>query len=248
MNTIHQRPAIRDAAGGANTTDDPYIDAYTATIRDTNAAFYFNGQTMNIRGPFYALTPLSGMAGPSWIDQVYTTTSPANQLACTTKEYTGSGISNYVTAFGFFPGYQYYTSPNTSYTNQLPQGWSIMAREIAMMPVIRQNPPRSVHIYNGRGPAGETLTETNEYLTTCPVEALRLNVFGAGSPKAIAVVLLNWGGTPFADLKFKVLGGIVSPTTFTLASGAPLTDIINSGGTNAATMTLNDVDVVLISK
>ena len=60
-----------------------------------------------------------------------------------------------------------------------------------MMPVIRQNPPRSVHIYNGRGPAGQTLTETNEYLTTCPVEALRLNV---GNPAvAIAVVVLNWG-------------------------------------------------------
>ena len=60
------------------------------------------------------------------------------------------------------------TSPNTSHTDYLPQGWSIMAREIAMMPVIRQNPPRTVHIYNGTGPAGETLMEDNEYLTTVP--------------------------------------------------------------------------------
>jgi hypothetical protein len=54
-----------------------------------------------------------------------------------------------------------------------------MAREIAMMPVIRQNPPRTVHIYNGTGPAGETLMEDNEYLTTCPVKALRVNVVGS---------------------------------------------------------------------
>ena len=116
------------------------------------------------------------------------------------------------------------------------------------MPLIRQKPPRTVHIYNGKGPAGETLTEDNEYLTTCPVEALRVNVFGVGSPTAIAVVLLNWGGTQFPDLKFRVLGGIASPTTFKLASGEPLTGTSSTGGINSATMTLNDVDVVLISK
>jgi hypothetical protein len=45
-----------------------------------------------------------------------------------------------------------------------------------------------------------------------------------------------------------VLDGIASPTRFTLASGEALTDKINSGGINGATMTLHDVDVVLISK
>ena len=59
-------------------------------------------------------------------------------------------------------------------------------------------------------------------------------------------MLLNWGGTLFPDLKFKVLGGIASPTTFKLASGGPLSETSSSGGTNEATMTLNDVDVVLI--
>jgi hypothetical protein len=234
--------ALRDA-----TPSYPSTDPYTATIQNTNAAFYFNGQKMNIRGPFQALQPLPGVAGPSWTDQVYATGSQAGQPGCVTKEYIGSGVSNYVTAFGFFPGWQYYASPNSTYTDHLPQDWSIMAREVAMMPVIRQNPPRTVHIYNGKGPVGQTLTENNEYLTTCPVEALRVNV-GGSLPTAIGVVLLNWGGTPFSELKFKVLDGLNNPATFILASGALLSDKSSSCGTNAATMTLYDVDVVLISK
>jgi hypothetical protein len=104
-----------------------------------------------------------------------------------------------------------------------------------------------VHIYNGKGPSGETLTEANQYLSNCPVEALRLNV-GGTSPTAIGVVLLNWGGGPFHDLKFKVPDGIASPTRFALASGEALTHKIDSGGINGATMTLHDVDVVLINK
>jgi hypothetical protein len=200
---------------------------------------------MNIRGPVQMLAPLLGSDSPGWDLEFATTPS---QPVCTTKQYTGSGVSNYVTAFGFFPGWQYLASPNTTYTNCLPQGWSIMAREIAMMPAIRQNPPRTVHIYNGKGPAGDTLTETNQYLTTCPVEALRLNV-GGDSPTAIAVVLLNWGGTTFSNLKFKVLNGITSPATFKLATeGAQLSNESSTGGTNEATMTLHDVEVVLISK
>lgn len=87
----------------------------------------------------------------------------------------------------------------------------------------------------------------NQYLSNCPVEALRLNV-GGTSPTAIGVVLLNWGGAPFHDLKFKVLEGIASPTRFTLASGEVLTDKVDSSGINGATMTLHDLDVVLISK
>jgi hypothetical protein len=243
------RAPIRDVfrgnypIGNYATTAEPY----TAKIRVTNKEFYFNAKAMNIRGPFQALSPLSGASGPSWTDQVYTTSVPASQAACVTKRYTGSGVSNFVTAFGFFPGWQYYASPDFSHTNQLPQGWSIMAREIAIMPVIRLNPPRSVHIYNGKGPAGETLTEANQYLSNCPVEALRLNV-GSPSPTAIGVVLLNWGGAPFHDLKFKVLDGIASPTRFALASGEALTDKTDSGRINGATMTLHDVDVVLISK
>jgi hypothetical protein len=243
------RAPVRDVFTGNYPIGDYHTTAtpYTATIQVTNTEFYFNARVMNIRGPFQMLSPRSGPAGPTWTDQVYTTSVPANQAACVTKRYTSSGVSNFVTAFGFFPGWQYYASPDFSHTNQLPQGWSIMAREIAVMPVIRLNPPRTVLIYNGKGPAGETLTEANQYLSDCPVEALRLNV-GGTSPMAISVVLLNWGGAPFHDLKFKVPDGIASPARFTLASGEPLTDKINSGGINGATMTLHDVDVVLVSK
>jgi hypothetical protein len=122
-----------------------------------------------------------------------------------------------------------------------------MAREVAIMPVIRQAPPRTVVVYNGTGPAGETLTETNSYLTASPVEALRLNV-GGSSPTAIAVVLLNWGGAPVGQLKFNVPNGIANPATFALASGAALSGASSTGGVNAASMTLWDVDVVLIAK
>jgi hypothetical protein len=104
-----------------------------------------------------------------------------------------------------------------------------------------------VHVYNGKGPTGQTLGETNAYLTACPVEALRVNV-GGSSPTAVGVVLLNWGGAQIADLKFKVFNGIASPTTFALASGAPLNDKRDDGGTNAAAMTLYDVDVVMIAR
>jgi hypothetical protein len=71
---------------------------------------------------------------------------------------------------------------------------------------------------------------------------------GSGSPTAIGVVLLNWSGVPFSDLHLKVLNGIANPAIFTLASGAPLSQKSSDGGVNAATITLQDVDVVLISK
>lgn len=240
------RTANRDAAG-LYSSFDPYIDAYSARVQVANKDFYFDGETMNIRGPFQALAPLPAAAGPNWIDLVYATGGPALEAACVTKTYACGGLINAVTAFGFFPGYQYYASPNASHTNQLPQNWSIMAREIAMMPVIRQNLPRTVHVYNGKGPAGQTLGETNAYLTASPVEALRVNV-GDASPTAVGVVLINWGGATIDDLKFKVFNGIASPTTFALASGAPLSDKRDEDGANAATLTLHDVDVVMISK
>jgi hypothetical protein len=235
------RSAFRDAAPSA-----PSIERFSATIRITNSVFYFNDQKMNIRGPFHVLLPLSGSAGPTWTDQEYTTSNSASQPGCMTKEYRGGKISNFVTCFGFFPGWQYYASPDSSHTNHLPQGWSVMAREIALMPVVRQNPPRTVHVYSGIGPAGQTLTEANAYLTTCPVEALRLNV-GGETPTAIGVVLLNWGGAPISALKLKVLNGIANPTTFALASHTLLSNTDSSGGINVATLALQDVDVVLIS-
>jgi hypothetical protein len=99
-----------------------------------------------------------------------------------------------------------------------------------------------VHVYNSKGPAVQTLTEADSHLTTCPVEALGLKV-GGGTPTAIAVVLLNWGGTPLADLRVKVLGGIARPARVELASGAPLGIVGSIGGTNEVSMRLEDVDV-----
>jgi hypothetical protein len=138
------RAPIRDVFPGQYPLGDYHTTAapYAASIQITDTAFYFNAKTMNIRGPFQALSPLAGAAGPSWTDQVY---SPANPAACVTKQYTGSGVSNFVTAFGFFPGWQYYASPDFSHTNQLPQGWSIMAREIAIMP--RSTKPAAARAY-----------------------------------------------------------------------------------------------------
>ena len=199
-----------------------------------------------MRGPVQALSALSGTAGPSSTDHIYTGGGLAGKPAGVTKQYAGNGVSNFVTAFGFFPGWQYYASPDSTYTDQLPQGWSVMAREVAVMPVIRQSSPRTVVVYNGTGPAGQALTEANSYLTTSPVEALRLNVGGA-PPTAIAVVMLNWSGAPIADLKFSVPNGIGSPATFALASGGALSAATSSGGVNAATINLADVDVVLIN-
>jgi len=150
------RAPVRDVFIGNYPIGDYHTTAapYTATIQVTNTAFYFNARAMNIRVPFQMLSPLSGAAGPSWTDRVYTTGGLVNQAACVTKRFTGSGVSNFVTAFGFFPNWQYYASPDFSYTNQLPQGRSIMAREIAIMPVIRLNPPRTVHIYKRQGVGG----------------------------------------------------------------------------------------------
>jgi hypothetical protein len=162
-------------------------DKYSVGI-SADAKYLYGGTSPDI----LEVISLDSDGNPTGVFSTYTVSKPA----CATKKNAGSGVSNFVTAIGFFPGYQYYTSPNTSYTNHLPQSWSIMAREIAMKPVIRQNLTRTVHIYNGRGPAGETLTEDNEYLTTCPVEALRVNVVGVGSPRAIVVVVKNTASTP----------------------------------------------------
>jgi hypothetical protein len=226
-------PIFRDAPkGGA--PGDPY----TIIVQITNADFYFDARSMYIRGPFRPLPVLLGVDGPSWTDLMFETGEPV----CTTKEYPGPGVSNRVTAFGFFPGWQYLASPDTTHMNQLPQDWSIMAREIAMMPVVRTRPPRTVHVYNSTGPDGQTLTEMDSYLTTSPVEALRLNV-GSTPPVAVAVVLLNWGGIPIENLKVKVIGGVATPTGFELASGAPLGVI----GPNEVILSLRDVDVLMIS-
>jgi len=53
-------------------------------------------------------------------------------------------------------------------------------------------------------------------------------------------VLLNWGGIPLTDLKFKVLNGIANPATFMLTSGEPPHQKNSSSGTNAATLTLHE--------
>ncbi len=225
---------FRDGAPPFGAPGDPY----TTIVQITNADFYFDARSMYIRGPFRPLPVLLGVDGPSWTDLMFESGEPA----CTTKEYPGPGVFNRVTAFGFFPGWQYLASPDTTHMNQLPQDWSIMAREIAMMPVVRTRPPRTVHVYNSTGPDGQTLTEMDSYLTTSPVEALRLNV-GSTPPVAVAVVLLNWGGIPIENLKVKVIGGVATPTGFELASGAPLGVI----GPNEVILSLRDVDVLMIS-
>jgi hypothetical protein len=59
------RSAVRDSPDISAIGNYPSQDPFTATIRNTITAFYFNGQTMSIRGPFQALAPLTG-AGLSW--------------------------------------------------------------------------------------------------------------------------------------------------------------------------------------
>ena len=56
----------------------------------------------------------------------------------------------------------------------------------------------------------------------------------------VGVVLLNWGGTPLTDLKFKVLNGIANPATSMLTSGEPLHQKNSSSRTNAVTLTLHE--------
>jgi hypothetical protein len=148
-----------------------------------------------------------------------------------------SGTANTATAYGFFPGYQYFTSPHRLLTHHLPQNWSPQVREFATMPVTRALPPLHVRLSGNIGPGGMTLTAAQAYQNTAAIEALRLT-----SGTSAAVVLLNWGDAPVSSVTVNVLGSYTYVTV--ASSGVELTPTIADGHTTVS-LPLTDVEVLM---
>lgn len=84
-------------------------------------------------------------------------------------------------AYAFFPGRQYFITPDRSDKKRLPQGWGEAQRKVAVEPARLAKTPRPVVV----GTAG--------------VEACLLE-----SPQGMAVVLLNWTDEPIDNLAVNV--------------------------------------------
>jgi hypothetical protein len=232
--TPGSRAAVRAMAYGGVPISDPAYDLYTATVQTLSSHFHWSNQTTNVRGPVRGLTLAVG--GGATADMLFTDPAHNGQHAMTSRTVM-SGTANTATAYGFFPGYQYFTSPHRLLTHHLPQNWSPQVREFATMPVTRALPPLHVRLSGNIGPGGMTLTAAQAYQNTAAIEALRLT-----SGTSAAVVLLNWGDAPVSSVTVNVLGSYTYVTV--ASSGVELTPTIADGHTTVS-LPLTDVEVLM---
>lgn len=124
-------------------------------------------------------------------------------------------------SYGFFPGWQYWLTPERVDTKRLPLRWGAAQRRLATAPARIADTPRPV-VVSQEG-----------------VEACRLQSDGG-----IAIVLLNWTDEPVASLRVSVprAGGFRTVTS--LQRGAVKSS--GEGDTVEATLPLGGVDVLLI--
>lgn len=228
-----QRTAIRTSPH-AISIGDLMNSPYTNAVKLIDTTFNFMNQVYPIRGDSQTMTLASGSSATT--DAEY---FPGNAKAMTTKTTTFGAIKNRAIAYGFFPGYQYQSSPYRRFVDHLPQGWSTMARELAIMPVLRTEPPRTSYLSGNLGPGGTALTETNIFLNAANVEVLRLN-----SPGGVAVVLINWSDIPIPTLHLRVPGS--SYSSVTSATGSAVTKFYD-GTSMQLDFPLANVDVIMMT-
>lgn len=170
----------------------------------------FGGTTdVGLSGPLVALAPSSAAVAASF--------GSSGLPAITINQHAaGLGI-----AYGFFPGWQYWMTPDRHDRYQLPRGWGTAQRELAIAPVVIPALPRSV-VASQDG-----------------VEVDRLE-----STQGIALVLFNWTGDPISDLTLTVedVGAYQQATS---ARGVRIKKSV-AGGRMILGLELADVDVISI--
>lgn len=132
-------------------------------------------------------------------------------------------------AYSFFPGWQYWNTPshpvNSSadpiHTDRLPRHWGRVERQLAVVPALLANTPKSVLV-------------SHEVVEVCRLQ----------SDQGIALVILNWTDEPIETLTLKV-PDVGTRKTATSAKGSPVSSQLD-GDTLSIQLPIETVDVVLI--
>jgi hypothetical protein len=198
---LKNRVAVRDAAPQVSDTL-PVTDTVTLTSTKLGTG------SVDLHGPITALT----------IDRAAVLASLKSGGAGITANQYGKGRA---IAYAFFPGWQYWLTPDRTDRSRLPLKWGAAERNLIVAPVRIAGTPRPVTM-NREG-----------------VEACRLQ-----SGKGIAVVLLNWTDQPIASLTVTV------PATgkfhkVSSAQGAAVKSTVTADGIQVI-LPVKDVDVLMI--
>jgi hypothetical protein len=140
----------------------------------------------------------------------------------------GSGLA---ISYGFFPGRQYWTSPENDRIGHLPYHWSKAHRDIAVAPV------RVAELRSG---SLKKVILDQELVEACYLDA---------DDRGFAIVLLNWADAPIE--KLEVTAPLTASTRnanflkVTTARGVSVTQNV-TGDSISATLRLEYVDVLMV--
>lgn len=153
----------------------------------------------------------------------------ADGTAAVTEMPAGRGR---LIAYGYWPGNDYWWSPDRSDWQRLPTGWSAATRAMLTLPARIAGATKHV--------------EVSEPLVEAPL---------LESPAGAAVTLLNWGGVPLPAVTVTVRGLAGLPEaaragrlTVASAQRGPLAGYRIDGDRLTVTLPLKDVDVVMITR
>lgn len=168
----------------------------------------FNSGEISLRGPTSALPVTTAKALVTY----------KNGDAAITASMFGKGRT---IAYGFFPGWQYFVSPDRSDWSRLPLGWDVSLRKLAVAPAVIAKTPRPVLV-------------SREGVEACLLQ----------SEKGLAVVLLNWTDEPIENLSVTIPGGAKWKKVSSIENSAMKTTRENDDLKIA--MPLKSVDVLMI--
>jgi hypothetical protein len=178
--------------------------------------------TLHVVDPAFGSTdiPLSGPVVPLIATTATVSAIGSKATPLITSNAYGAHNGRAV-AYGFYPAWQYWESPNRKDPSHLPLNWDSATREVTAAPAAIAGTPRPVVVDQ----AG--------------VEAMRLD-----SAQGIAVVLLNWTDQPIRSLHVTV----PDAGRFTQVSSAETAQLVatqTSGGAVTATIAIANVDILM---
>jgi hypothetical protein len=201
---LQSRQAIRD-----DSVQGVFVADTTLTLQDPA----FGTDSMGLYGPIAPLHPTGATVAATL----------GTGVAGITRNRYGAGTA---IAYAFFPGDQYFRSPDRRYGEQssehwLPQHWGDLQRQVAVEPAALAHTPRPVIV------------------STPGVEAELLQ-----SDKGLAIVLLNWTDQPISQLTVTV----PNADHFFRARSAQGVDVQTQvqGDSVTITLPLDHVDVVML--
>lgn len=182
-----------------------------ATGRLQSAETAFGGESLDLYGPLMPLE-ISG----AQLAKVAGRLADGKPAINVSQHGSGRAI-----AYAFFPGWQYWRTPDRSDRSRLPLNWSAAARRLAVAPARIAGAPRPV------------------VLDHEVVEACRLQ-----SDKGIAIVLLNWTDEPIERLTVNIPNVGAFDRVSSIERGALPATGRNGGLT--VTLPLGNTDVLFV--